>query len=92
MSPTTEGTTEGTGADVPAELLKLVQRPKTDAKGKEITQDQRGEAVPVLRAVTADEVFAWKDYGDRVVVVTTDGQKYAAWKDQQAAARRAAKK
>ena len=35
-----------------------------------------GETSSKLVPVNADEVLAWKDYGDRVVVVTKDGQKF----------------
>lgn len=68
--------------EIPNELLKLVHRPKTDAKGRVVTETKRGESepVPVMRSISAGEVFAWKDYGDRVVVVTVDGQKYSAAK------------
>lgn len=75
MATTTPSTNE-----IPAELLKRVQRPKTDDKGKVVTQKKGDETVPVLRAIAPEEVFAWREYPDRVVVVTVDGQKYAAAK------------
>src|SRR4051812_46842712 len=58
---------------IPAALLRLIRRPvppKT-AGGKETD-----------RAVTREEVLSWKEYGDRVVVVTTDGQKLDGLKAQ----------
>ncbi len=32
------------------------------------------------KAIPAKQVFGWKEYEDRVVVVTTDGQKYSGAK------------
>lgn len=53
-----------------AQAAALVKRtvPVLDAKGK-----PTGKTREVR--VGADEVFAYRHYGDRVVVVTTDGQK-----------------
>lgn len=66
---------------IPAALLKLVQRPAIDAKTGAVVVEGKGEdAKPKLRAVQAKEVFAWKEYSDRVVVVTTDGQKFVGEK------------
>lgn len=65
---------------IPGDLLKVVKRPETDEKGRVVTEKKRGEEVPKLRAIEADEVFAWKEYSDRVVVVTTDGQKFVGAK------------
>jgi len=48
-----------------AEAAKLVSR--------EIPGDEGGK--PATKPVRADEVQAFRDYGDRVVVVTVDGQK-----------------
>jgi hypothetical protein len=38
------------------------------------------------RPLTADDVLDWKDYGDTVVIVTTDGQKYKVDKVKKPAA------
>lgn len=62
---------------IPAALLKLVQRPVTNKDGKPVMD--KGE--PKLRQVKADEVLDWREYSDRVVVVTIDGQKYVGAKE-----------
>lgn len=48
-----------------AQAAKLVFRPPVEPDGKPI---------PIKTA----EVLAFRDYGDRVVVVTIDGQKFSA--------------
>lgn len=48
-----------------AQAAKLVFRPAAEPDGKPIP-------------IKAAEVFAFRDYGDHVVVVTVDGQKFAA--------------
>lgn len=48
-----------------AQAAKLVFRPPVEADGKPI---------PIKTA----EVLAFRDYGDRVVVVTIDGHKFSA--------------
>lgn len=60
---------------IPAELLKLVKRPEVK-DGKVVTRKEKGEEVAVLRAIAADEVFAWAEHEDEVSVVTVDGQNY----------------
>ncbi len=60
------------------DLLKLVQRPAFDEKGKPLTETKRGKEVPVMRAIEPEEVLAFREYSDRVVVVTEDGQKFEA--------------
>lgn len=74
-------------AKIPERLLGLVERPRIRA-GQVVTESRRvrrgsdtvEEEVPVLRAVRADEVFAWREFEDHVVVVTTDGQKFVGQK------------
>ncbi|HEX8276038.1 MAG TPA: hypothetical protein VF615_25600 [Longimicrobiaceae bacterium] len=68
---------EGQGR-IPTALLKLVQRPVTNREGK-VVEERKGE--PKLRSIKADEVLSWKEYSDRVVVVTTDGQKFVGAKE-----------
>lgn len=53
-----------------AQAAALVKReaPELDKDGKPTGKTTR-------IAVSADEVFAFRDYGDRVVVVTVDGHK-----------------
>lgn len=48
-----------------AQAAKLVSRPAVEPDGKPI---------PIKTA----EVLSFRDYGDRVVVVTVDGQKFTA--------------
>lgn len=57
-----------------ADAAKLVFRevPKFDKEGNPAGTTQK--------SIGADEVFAWKDYGDHVVVVTVDGQKFSGEK------------
>lgn len=64
-----------------AEAAKLVKRmvPKTDDKG-EIVKDKDGNPVAVPQAIKSEEVMSFADYGDRVVVVTTSGEKLSAEK------------
>lgn len=54
---------------------KCVQRTVTELV--DVTKDGKAVKVPKAKqvAVTEHEVLAFKDYGDYVVVVTTDGQK-----------------
>ncbi len=58
-----------------AEAAKLVFRevPKLDGEGKPTGKIEK-------KPIAADELLAWKDYGDHVVVVTKDGQKFAGEK------------
>jgi len=58
-----------------AQAAALVRREvaKTDDDGKPLLKD--GELVVRSVPVKANEVLAFKDYGDHVVVVTTDGRK-----------------
>lgn len=48
-----------------AQAAKLVSRPPAEPDGKPIP-------------IKAAEVLSFRDYGDRVVVVTVDGQKFSA--------------
>lgn len=50
-----------------AQAARLVTRPPKDEGGKPIP-------------IKADEVFAFRDYGAHVVVVTVDGQKFTGEK------------
>lgn len=60
---------------------KLVRRmvPKINAKG-EIERDREGNPIAVPQAIKDSEVMSFADYGDRVVVVTTSGEKLEATK------------
>lgn len=64
-----------------AEAAKLVKRmvPKTDAKGA-IVRDADGNPVAVPQGIKTDEVMSFAEYPDRVVVVTTSGEKLEASK------------
>ena len=48
-----------------AQAAKLVFRPPVEADGKPV-------------AIKPAEVLSFRDYGERVVVVTVDGQKFSA--------------
>ena len=72
--------TDKIAAMTAAEAAKRVKRPVTsvvveDGKPK---RDEAGALVTEtkLKPVGASEVLAFRDYGDRVVVVTVDGQKF----------------
>lgn len=59
-----------------ADAAKLVKRmvPKVNDKG-EIVKDRDGNPVSVSQAIKESDVMSFADYGDRVVVVTTAGEK-----------------
>lgn len=62
-----------------AEAAKLVSRevPVIDDKTKkQVVNSKTGEPVFKRVPIKADEVFAFKDHGDYVNVVTVDGQKF----------------
>lgn len=61
-----------------AEAAKLVQRPVVTRKvtGKDKEGADIVETTTKLVSVKADEVLDFKDYGNHVVVVTKDGQKF----------------
>lgn len=48
-----------------------------NSEGKAVEEDGRKmmKYSPAERALRPDDVLDWKDYGDRVVIVTADGQK-----------------
>ncbi len=64
-----------------AEAAKLVRRmvPKLNDKN-EIVRDREGNPVAVPQAIKESEVMSFADYGNRVVVVTTSGEKLEAEK------------
>jgi 2',3'-cyclic-nucleotide 2'-phosphodiesterase (5'-nucleotidase family) len=53
---------------------------KTDAKGA-VVLDENKNPVPVEGKVTADDVMAFQEYDDKVVVVTVSGEKLVCEKD-----------
>lgn len=65
-----------------ADAAKLVKRmvAKVDPKTGKVVLDGNNNPVAVEQAVKADEVMSFADYGDRVVVVTTSGEKLEAAK------------
>ena len=65
---TPETAPELTAADVAALVFRETQ--KLDASGNPTGKVDK-------KPISADEVLAWRDYGDHVVVVTTDGQKFS---------------
>lgn len=72
-------TTKSTPADsamTAADAAALVHRmvAKRDAKGQ-VVLDKDNNPVGVEQAVEPEDVMSFADYGDHVVVVTTDGQK-----------------
>lgn len=75
-------------AGIPERLLKLVERPKTDERGKVVVETKKAKTkggtveieIEVMRPIEADEVLAWRERGDQVVVVTVDGQKFVGEK------------
>ena len=64
-----------------ADAAKLVKRmvPKLDDK-KQIIKDADGNPVGVPQAIKESEVMSFAEYEDRVVVVTTHGEKLEAAK------------
>ena len=62
-----------------AEAAKRVKRTVVEY---EESKDKDGKLVKAAKSkqipVSADEVLSFKDYGDRIVVVTKDGQKLAS--------------
>ena len=62
-----------------ADAAKLVKRmvAKTNDKG-EIVKDRDNNPVAVPQGIKESEVMSFADYGDRVVVVTTSGEKLEA--------------
>ena len=64
-----------------AEAAKLVRRmvPKLNDKG-EIIRDKELNPIATPQAIKESEVMSFADYGDRVVVVTTSGEKLEAAK------------
>jgi hypothetical protein len=76
-----KGATATAPADgrIPAPLLKLVQRPVLK-DGKVVMEGSGEKATPKLRAIKPGEVFAWREYPDRVAVVTDDGRKFVGQK------------
>ncbi|MBW8034215.1 MAG: hypothetical protein FVQ79_00680 [Planctomycetes bacterium] len=65
-----------------AEAVKLVKREVVvlDEKGKP-KLDKNDEAMTKMVDIRESEVLDYKDYGDYVVVVTKDGQKFSNKKD-----------
>lgn len=57
------------------EAAKLVHRVVVEPP-----KEEGGKAKEVKKAIEADEVLNFKDYGDHVVVVTKDGQKFTGEK------------
>jgi len=59
-----------------ADAAKLVKRKvvKTNDKGEAVL-DKNGSPVLVEKAITEDDVHAFADYPEKVVVVTTAGEK-----------------
>ncbi len=66
-----EAPNHGPPAELPPALRAKVKRTVVE-KGKD------GKPVERRVAIKAREVLSWRDYGDRVVVVTTDGKKFTS--------------
>lgn len=62
-----------------ADTAKLVKRmvPKLDDKNQ-VVKDKEGNPVGVAQAIKESEVMSFAEYEDRVVVVTTHGEKLEA--------------
>lgn len=68
-----------TTENIRPELLELVERPKTSSKGEVVTKSVKGGGEEVvMRPIKAAEVLSHRVRGDRIAVVTTDGQKFDA--------------
>ncbi len=52
-----------------AQAAKLVKRTT-------VSEDKNGKRRTSTKAIAAKEVLSFKDYGDHVMVVTVDGQKF----------------
>lgn len=61
-----------TAEDAAKRVRRMVA--KTNEQG-EIVRDRNGNPVAVPQKIDAKEVMSFADYGDRVVVVTTAGEK-----------------
>lgn len=66
--------TESAGS-IPPALRKLVDRPVMK-DGKVVMNGSE----PKTREIQLKEVVSWKEYADRVVIVTDDGQKFTGEK------------
>lgn len=66
---------------IPADQLKLVQRPALDKQGRPVTEKKGKEDVVKMRAIKPDEVLSWRSSDDEIVITTTDGQKFRAAKE-----------
>ncbi|MBK6742519.1 MAG: hypothetical protein IPG66_05880 [Hydrogenophilales bacterium] len=70
-----EATAEAPKGMTAAQAAKLVTR-DVPVLGK----DGKPTGETAKKAIKADEVLSFRDYGDRVVVVTVDGQKFTGEK------------
>lgn len=52
--------------------------------GRDVEEDGKKvkKYVPTERPLKPEDVLDWKDYGDKIVLVTSDGQKVTVEKDQ----------
>lgn len=69
--------TEMTAADAAKRVKRMVA--KLDENGR-VVKDKDGNPVAVAQPIKESEVMSFADYGDRVVVVTTSGEKLEAAK------------
>lgn len=68
-------TTEMTAADAAKRVKRMVA--KLDESGR-VVKDNDGNPIAVPQPIKESEVMSFADYGDRVVVVTTSGEKLEA--------------
>jgi urease accessory protein UreE len=61
--------------------LHFAEQRKSKKDGRDVVQN-----IPQERPLTQDDILDWKDYGDTVVIVTADGQKYTIDKVEKPAA------
>ncbi len=63
-----------------AEAAKLVRRMVPKVVDGKIVNDKEGNPVSVPQGIKEDEVMSFAEYDDKVVVVTTSGEKLEAGK------------
>lgn len=77
--PTPDAKAGGEKQMTAVEAAKAVKRPVTElVDGKDAGGKPAKVARVKLVAVSAEEVLSFKDYGEHVVVVTKDGQKFSS--------------
>ncbi|MEW6646535.1 MAG: hypothetical protein AB1450_05010 [Pseudomonadota bacterium] len=74
--PKPKGDPGGSSPMTAADAAKLVKRSVVKTKdGKSVLDEKTKQPLTELAPIDANEVMAFADYGDHVVVVTTSGEK-----------------